>query len=133
MAVEPSPVLKIPCFVITPHAQNPQFVGREEMFTEIREALAPRKTGSQVQRTFALTGLGGMGKTQIAVEFAFRHQDLFPVILWAHGDSQARLAESFCLFASQLQLGDFPAVKAKQTVQHCLAKLGEFVYRVLLH
>jgi hypothetical protein len=124
--------VNIPCFVITPHAQNPRFVGREEILEDIRAALAPSDAKRQEQRAFVLTGLGGMGKTQIAVEFVFKYRDLFPVTLWAHADSQARLAESFCLFATQLGLGDnLTAAKAKQDVHQCLANLSEYLSPML--
>jgi adenylylsulfate kinase-like enzyme len=39
------------------------------------------------RKTFLLHGLGGMGKTQLAIAFARRHQQRFSAILWLDGSS----------------------------------------------
>jgi hypothetical protein len=46
--------------------RNPFFTGREQFLGELREALANRGRA-------ALSGLGGIGKTQTAVEYAHQH------------------------------------------------------------
>ena len=46
--------------------RNPFFTGRERVLTQLQEALAE-------QGRAALSGLGGVGKTQTAVEYAHRH------------------------------------------------------------
>ncbi|KAJ5160567.1 uncharacterized protein N7482_007571 [Penicillium canariense] len=115
----------IPCFVTTPYQENPSFVGREDTLTEIHNVLAPTSDASAGQRVFALTGLGGMGKTQIAVRYAFQHMDtVYKIVLWAHSDGQSKLSESFSLFASELGLGEgMTHMKAKQTVKDYLASV----------
>jgi hypothetical protein len=121
------PKAKIPCFVTTPHEENPNFLGRDDILNEIHTALAPTEGSTPLQRTFALSGLGGMGKTQIAIEYAFRHRDTYKVILWAHADGEAKLAESFCMFAEELGLAGSEKLspeRSKQVVKGCLAALG---------
>jgi hypothetical protein len=113
--------------VTTPYEENPEFVGRVDILQEIHSELGSRVDGSPTQRTFALAGLGGMGKTQIAVEYTFRFRDAYDVILWAHADGQAKLAECFCQFAVELGLLESetasPAI-AKEAVKDCLRTLG---------
>ena len=118
----------IPCFVTTPYEENPEFVGRDDILKEIHCALAPTDESTSTLKTFALAGLGGMGKTQIAIEYAFRYRDTYQVVLWAHADGEAKLAESYCNFAEELGLAgneNLSPEAAKQVVKECLAALGK--------
>jgi D-arabinose 1-dehydrogenase-like Zn-dependent alcohol dehydrogenase len=58
----------------------------------------------RTQTKFALIGIGGIGKTQVAVQYAFASEQNFPVILWAHAETRAKLAESFSGFDKELGL-----------------------------
>lgn len=40
-------------------------------------------------------GLGGIGKTQLVVEFARKHEGRFSAIFWLDGSSEASLKQSF--------------------------------------
>lgn len=102
----PATTLKLPCFVTTPHQENPEFVGREDIEQAIHAALGPTQAVPPAQRTFALCGLGGMGKTQTAVDYVFRHRADFSAVLFAPADSRAKLAESFSRFTVELGLID---------------------------
>lgn len=53
---------------VMPFERNSQFIGREPQLTQLEE-----KAFSEDRTTkIAITGLGGVGKTQIAIELAFR-------------------------------------------------------------
>ncbi|NIO68033.1 MAG: DUF4062 domain-containing protein, partial [Anaerolineae bacterium] len=52
-----------------PHLRNPNFTGREDLLAQLRSALT---SGQPAALTQAITGLGGVGKTQLAVEYAYR-------------------------------------------------------------
>jgi tetratricopeptide (TPR) repeat protein len=72
-----------------------QFVGREELLLAVHEQLT-RGTRTALGRTAALLGLGGLGKTQLAVEYAFRHRDDYPGgVVWLNADQdiEAQLVE----------------------------------------
>ena len=56
-----------------PHDRNPFFTGREDILARIQEALQDTSKGSKIP--VALSGLGGVGKTQITIEYAYRHHD----------------------------------------------------------
>ena len=57
--------------------RNPHFVGRETLLHELAEGLLWSPVAVQ-----ALRGMGGVGKTQLAAEFAYRHADDYDVIAW---------------------------------------------------
>ncbi|KAH8658626.1 hypothetical protein BGZ60DRAFT_507289 [Tricladium varicosporioides] len=60
-----------------PFGQNNQFVGREKQLQEVIAKLAPEEYEKDCQRV-AITGLGGIGKTQVALEAAFRIRERHP-------------------------------------------------------
>ena len=62
-----------------PYPRNPNFTGREAILAQLEATLAP---GMPVALAQAIAGLGGVGKTQTAVEFAYRHRDRFRAVLW---------------------------------------------------
>lgn len=71
------------------------FVGRQELLRAMHEQLT-RGTRTALGRTAALLGLGGLGKTQLAVEYAFRHKDDYPGgVIWLNADQDidAQLVE----------------------------------------
>ncbi|WP_437537469.1 AAA family ATPase [Sorangium sp. So ce726] len=59
-----------------PLARNPAFVGRDEELARLHRMLQDPQPGGR--RPVMLTGMGGIGKTQLAVEYAFRHEASYP-------------------------------------------------------
>ncbi|CVK99417.1 uncharacterized protein FMAN_02259 [Fusarium mangiferae] len=123
-----TPKAVIPCFVTTPYEENPRFIGRDDILHEIHQALTTTNDTMKSRKTFALAGLGGMGKTQIAIEYTFRYREAYQVILWAHADGKAKLAESYLTFAQELGIANDEKMSpesAKQLVKECLTALGK--------
>ncbi len=88
---------------LVPHRQNPYFTAREDALEALREAL--HVDGSAVVgQTQAISGLGGIGKTQTAVEYAYRHRDEYQAVLWIRGATQGDLASGFGEVAQALGL-----------------------------
>lgn len=96
--------VRLPCRVVKPHQRNPNYVGREDIKLRLRENLRPREELVQTQRSYALCGLGGVGKTQTALNYVFEYMDDYQALLWAHAASRAKLLESFANFAVELGL-----------------------------
>ena len=52
----------------------------------------------------AISGLGGIGKTQIAIEYAYRHRDDYQAVLWVPADTRDALVSGFTNLAGLLNL-----------------------------
>jgi hypothetical protein len=63
--------------------RNVNFTGREELLRQLHERLEPGVMTAVVPH--ALRGLGGVEKTQLAAEYAYRHRADFDMIWWIPG------------------------------------------------
>jgi tetratricopeptide (TPR) repeat protein len=85
-----------------PYRQNAFFTDRETILT----ALSSFFTFAQTHQTriLALNGLGGIGKTQIALEYLYRTSDLYQTILWLNASSRERFSTEVSALAEKLAL-----------------------------
>jgi tetratricopeptide (TPR) repeat protein/transcriptional regulator with XRE-family HTH domain len=86
-----------------PHLRNLYFTGRESTLIYLHETLNARGTGSLIHNT-AISGLGGVGKTQCAVEYIYRYGSEYRAVLWVQADSQKSLVSDFVKLAGLLNL-----------------------------
>lgn len=86
-----------------PYRRNPFFTGREEILTALYTILNSHKAAALTQAQ-AISGLGGIGKTQIAVEYAYRYRNYYQAILWVTGSSRDTLLADFAMLAKLLDL-----------------------------
>ncbi|BDI33625.1 tetratricopeptide repeat protein [Capsulimonas corticalis] len=91
-----------------PYPPNPFFTGREEILANLERTLASTQkvalTQAYVAKNQAISGLGGVGKTQTAIEYAYRHREQYHAILWAQADTETALNSSFRGIAVLLDL-----------------------------
>jgi hypothetical protein len=87
-----------------------QFVDRPAEIVKLERVLLPRPEQGQCQRQkiHVLRGLGGIGKTQLAVEFARRHHSRFSSVFWLDGRSEDILKRSIASCAGRIPLGQIP-------------------------
>jgi tetratricopeptide (TPR) repeat protein/predicted MPP superfamily phosphohydrolase len=78
--------LNNPVFNIPYRSKGNGVVGRDEALQEVRRQLTEGKR-TAIGHTAAFQGLGGLGKTQLAVEYATAFRDEYPKgIIWIHAD-----------------------------------------------
>jgi tetratricopeptide (TPR) repeat protein len=97
-----------------PHTRNLNFTGREELLKSIREALA---SGQPAALTQAIHGLGGVGKTQLAVEYAYRHGTDYDLVWWIRSEEPSTLASDYASLATKLDLPEKAATEQRVTVE----------------
>jgi hypothetical protein len=98
---------RLPCRIFKSRLPNRRFFGRASEIDLLEKALLPPESehsGQQELRTFALCGLGGVGKTEIAVEFMFKHRDKFDAVIWLQADEISKLAEEYSQIAVEMGL-----------------------------
>jgi tetratricopeptide (TPR) repeat protein len=99
----PFPGLAAPAPWNVPSGRNPFFTGQEHILSELYRRLHSGQNMALTQPQ-AISGLGGIGKTQIAIEYAHRHREEYEAVLWANADSRETLEQSYGALASLLQL-----------------------------
>ena len=84
-----------------PHPRNPNFTGRVELLRDLREALDSEKSAALTQ---AIHGLGGVGKTQLAIEYAYRYANHYSLIWWVRSETPESLNADWEALARRMNL-----------------------------
>ncbi|KAJ6260293.1 hypothetical protein Dda_4518 [Drechslerella dactyloides] len=101
--------------VLVPYPRNESFVGRAAIMQELEQLPLNSITS---QRRVSLFGLGGIGKTQIALEYAYRVKGNWPdvSIFWVHAANAQLFYQSYTSIAFECRIPDYDADDPKTDV-----------------
>ncbi|MFA1548520.1 FxSxx-COOH system tetratricopeptide repeat protein [Actinomadura chokoriensis] len=112
---EPAPV---PCRWLP--GRNEDFVGRDRLLTSVREALRGGMAALLPRSEFAI---GGEGKSNLAVEYAYRHADDYDLVWWIPAEQTTSARAALAVLARRL---DMPmSDDIKETVDDVLRALRD--------
>ncbi len=118
----PSPITPSTLFAV-PFSKNVNFVGREDDLAKVHQLLQQGKAIGIA----GVTGMGGIGKTQLAVEYAFEHREDYPGgIFWVNAAAGLLEGMAECAYFAELsdEQMDLSTLDAKEA-------LAERLYRWL--
>ena len=78
------------------------FVGRDAEMGRLAEVMLPSSADQTRRKVCVLHGLGGIGKTQLAIEFARKYRKNYSAVFWIDGSSKEKLKQSIANLANQL-------------------------------
>ncbi len=111
-----APRAALPAIWNIPYPRNPFFLGRESELAQVRQQLQAGQT-TALSQPQAISGLGGIGKTQVALEYAYRYHQDYTAVLWTRAESTETLISSYIALAALLRLPEREAKEQEVTVQ----------------
>ncbi|EHK23902.1 uncharacterized protein TRIVIDRAFT_221152 [Trichoderma virens Gv29-8] len=104
--------------------QNTKFVGRERILQKIERWFRKRREPDETN-ILALYGMGGNGKSQIALEYAHRYRKQYGIILWISSETERSANQSIREAAARLKLCDVLQTDSFQNKTAVRKKLGQ--------
>ncbi|WFB06724.1 FxSxx-COOH system tetratricopeptide repeat protein [Streptomyces sp. LX-29] len=81
--------------------RNLVFTGREELLLQLERELSE---GPTAVLPHALHGMGGVGKSQLALEYVYRHADQYDIVWWIPAERPTQIAQALVELARRLHL-----------------------------
>jgi len=82
-----------------PFTRNSHFTGREHIFQEICDGF---DSGDTISLAQTITGMGGLGKTQTAVEYYYRYADRYNLYQWIQAETRSGVLAAYKQFAVKM-------------------------------
>lgn len=98
-----------------PHPRNALFTGREDLLHHLHERLHQQPPILWTQ-SLAISGLGGIGKTQTALEYVYRFAQQYQAILWVSAETRETLLADFVAIAHIVALPNVGQQAPEQVV-----------------
>ncbi|KAL9605598.1 MAG: hypothetical protein Q9179_001215 [Wetmoreana sp. 5 TL-2023] len=87
-------------YPVIPFRRDPDFIDRSDLLSRVDERCSQRAGRA------ALVGLGGVGKSQLAIEYAYRTGDQLPDswVFWVHASNAARFEQGYRYIADVIKI-----------------------------
>jgi hypothetical protein len=82
--------------------RNPRFTGRRALLSKLHTALTHRSASAPLP--VVIHGLGGVGKTQLAIEYLHRHGEHYDVVWWIPAEQPSQIRASLAMLGARLRL-----------------------------
>ena len=113
------PARRLPCVWGDVPPRNPNFTGREELLSRLHKELLTAREATVLPQ--ALHGMGGVGKSQLAIEYVHRHSNEYDLVWWISAEQNSLVLSSLVKLAQRLGLDVNPeANSAVPAVQDAL-------------
>src|SRR5271166_4290232 len=117
--------------IVLPYASlGSLFKGREAFLHRLRESLTRAEGGTTAIVSKAVYGLGGIGKTRAAVEYAWTYREDYTALLFAQAESPEELRRNLAGFAGPLLLPEHEATEEEVRLNAVLGWLDRFARQV---
>ncbi|WP_129678301.1 tetratricopeptide repeat protein [Candidatus Chloroploca sp. Khr17] len=128
-----APVAPLPELHRMPFARNPHFVGRTADMLALARALKGEGGTAALGSAAATTGLGGIGKTNLATEFAHRYGQFFAGgVFWLSFADPANIPLEVAACGMALDLPSFADLALDDQVQRVLSVWAQPMPRLLI-
>ena len=117
------------CTMVLPRkSRNSDFIGRESQLEELNTCFLNNEKPS-APTSCGVEGIGGVGKTQLALEFTYRYEEFYDAIFWIGADSDSELRSTYGAIGRSLKLFDTECIDQTkiEKVQDWLANIGAYV------
>lgn len=97
---------KVPSYLMNGHRRNREFFGRQEILEQI-DGIFLDDEGQVIHdevKRLVLCGMGGVGKTEIAIEYAFSRREKYDAIFWVDAETVQKLNASYAHIVRELGL-----------------------------
>ena len=107
-----------------------KFVGRNTELTTLAQLMISSSTNNMQRKICLLHGIGGVGKSQLAAEFARKHQENFSAIFWIASSTKEKLKRSIAALALKLPQHQIPE-RARSVLKNAGKDLDAIIDDVL--
>lgn len=132
-----TPLAAVPTIWGNVPPRNENFTGRTDILTRLREST--ESTTSKITAVLpedplprALQGLGGVGKTAVAIEYAYRHRSDYDLVWWISADQLPSVRASLAALAGRLGLEAATGIDSAATAALDSLRRGDPYRRWLL-